>query len=260
MKTLNNIDKKSKKRILITLSVSALLLFSLSAFLIKPLYIGINANVLYRNTMLIPVLEMLILVLENFAYGICFAAVIYSVFRFSLQTSVDTISLCAGTLLFKNLSAFAADSVSAGYIDINDLLLNLLWFSFDLIKLLLVIIISTALIKQFYKKDALTSPTSEKDKKLSVCDEILGKKFFFSKHNPLCTSALASALIILSTELYSETRYYIANGFFASFKYSLWMISDYILDILITCIIYLLSLYLFTHFHSKETGSTGKTS
>ncbi len=244
-----SINKKAK-RILLTLTLSTLLLFAICSFLIKPLYISLNANVLYRNTVWIPIIEMLILVLENLAFALCFASAVYSLFKFTARKAISVFSVCAGTLLFKNLSAFIADSVSVGYISSSDLLLNLLWFAIDLVKLIAVILISQAIIKSFYKRSA-----AEGIKNRSPIDEIFERRFFFSKHNPLCTSALTAALVILSTELYSETRYYIYNGFFASFKYTVWMISDYLLDILIGCMIYAVSLYVFLYFISKEEST-----
>ena len=234
-------NKKAKKSILLTSAMSTILLFAVCAFLIKPVYISMNSNVLYNNTALMPIFQTVILVLENLAYAICFASAIYSIFRFSLKGALPTLFISASTLLFKSLCNLLTYFITIGYFDLGDMLIYLRDFSIDLIKLVCVVLLSLFFIKRFHKRQADASQGTE-----LVYDELFSKKIVPSRRNPLSLSAIVSALIILSTELIAETSYYIAYGFFIT------MIFDYITDILIALMIYTVSLYIFSHFHAKE--------
>ena len=248
----NKDNKKTKRSLLLTFSLSTILLFAICSFLIKPLYISLNSNVLYQSTVLIPIIEMVILVLENLAYTICFAAAVYSIFRFSLKGALPALFLGAATLLFKSLCNLLSYSITIGYFDADDMLYYLRDFSIDLIKLICVVLLSLVFIKRFLKKRTVLEISNEDNSGTPAYNELFNKKIFFSKANPLCYASIASALVILSTELFTETRYYITYGFFVSFKYTVLMISDYLLDILIALMVYTVSLYIFSHFHSKE--------
>ena len=245
---------KTKKRVMLTFALPPLILFSLSSFLIKPLYIGAYANVLYTDTILIPILETLISIVDNLAYAICFAGVIYSIFRFSLKKSFGSISIFFAIFFIKYLSAFIMDSISYGYVDPEDILLNLLYLAIDTAKLLLVVLFSNIAIRKYYERRA----ESEKahavlgKKILGVKEELFDKKAIISLSNPLHRSALISAIVILSTEIISETYYYIEMGFFNSFASSMWMVTDYLSDIIIAAVIYSTSLLLFNHLHTKS--------
>lgn len=249
-----DVNKKSKKRVILTFALSALILFSLSSFLIKPLYISAYADVTYTNTILIPILEILITIVDNLAYAICFAGVIYAIFRFAVKKSFDAVLVCFGIFFFKYLSAFIMDSVSYKYVDPDDIVFNLIYLAIDTVKLLLVVWLSSSAIKQYYKnRSELEKAHAVVGKKLpTVKEELFGKKTIVSFSNPLHRSALTSALVILSTEIISETYYYINMGFFNSFASSMWMLTDYISDIILTAVIYSVSLLIFNHFYTKE--------
>ena len=246
--------KKNKKRVMLTFALPALILFSLSSFLIKPLYISAYSNVLYTSTALIPILEIVITIVDNLAYAICFAGVIYSIFKFTLKASFGAISVCFGIFFFKYLSAFIMDSLSYKYIDPEDITLNLLYLAIDTAKLLLITFISNGAIKKYYKNRAESEKAHVVLGKnfLSIKEELFEKKSLISLANPLHRSALISAVVILSTEIISETYYYIEMGFFNSFGSAMWMLSDYLSDVIIAAVIYSVSLLIFNHLYTKD--------
>ena len=249
-----DIAKKSKKRVMLTFALPTLILFALSSFLIKPLYIGASSDVIYTDTVLVPILEILITIVDNLAYAVCFAGIIYSIFKFTLKKSFGAISVSFGIFFFKYLSAFVMDSLSYGYIETTDILLNLLYLAIDTVKLLLIVFLSNGAIKRYYKNRA----ESEKahavlgKRLVGIKEELFDKKAILSFSNPLHCSAFISAIVILSTEIISETRYYIVMGFFNSFASAMWMLTDYISDIIIATVIYALSLLIFSHFYKKD--------
>ena len=249
-----DIVKKRKTSVTLTFALSALTLFALSSFLIKPLYISAYSNVLYTNTVLVPILEILITIVDNLAYAICFAGIIYSIFKFTLKKSVGAISVCFGIFFFKYLSAFIMDSVSYGYVNPTDIALNILYLAIDAAKLLLVVFFSNAAIKRYYKNRAEKEKAhAVLAKKLpNITDELFNKNVIISLSNPLHLSTIISAIVIISTEIISETIYYIKYGFFKSFASAMWMITDYLSDIIIVAVIYAISLLIFNHFYTKE--------
>ncbi len=246
-----DIAKKSKKRVMLTSALSTLILFALSSFLVKPLYIAASSDVVYIDTVIVPILEILINIVDNLAYAICFAGIIYSIFSFTLKKSFGLIAVSFGIFFFKYLSAFILDSFSYGYIDTQIILLNLLYLAIDTLKLLLVVFLSTIVIKRYYKSKA--------DRECAHVKELIGKneglfnkRTILSFSNPLHSSAFISAIVILSTEIISETRYYIVMGFFKSFSYAMWMMTDYLTDIILAAVIYSVSLLIFNHFYKKD--------
>jgi len=80
---MNDIVLKNKKRLLRILIVSCTVLFSLYCFVLAPLYTHMCADIVFAVTVLPEILKFIIEIVDIIAYAVCFAAIIYSIYRYT---------------------------------------------------------------------------------------------------------------------------------------------------------------------------------
>ncbi len=250
----SHIEQRTKKKLSRTLILSAAILFSLTSFVLAPIYTYVCSDIVFAVTVIPEIIDVLISILDIMAYAVCFSTIIYSFFKFSPKESVHLcVTYCAAVFL-KYTANIIVTLISNGTIESADIIYVLIYFVLDLLLFTLVALFSGSFVKKYYKKKSITDKANSRlgIETSTKREEIFNSGKIFSKQNPLQCSALASAVILSAARIFSRLRFDIYVGAPQSFTDGMWMAVYYLSDILIIPIVYALSWLIFSNFDSKE--------
>ncbi len=252
----SNINEKGRKRLLLTLLISSAVFLVLSSLILTPLYIYTCSDVVYLKTVLPEILEIIIDIVDVAAYAVCFATIIYSIFKFSFKKSTGLIFIYCGYVFLKYLVNLVISSVVDGVFSPSDIIYVVIYFALDIIIFSIILLISNIFLRRYYERRATVEKANNTlgKKTDSVYDELFAVKKFFSPKNPLQCAALVTGMILSAAKLLSRIRYDIFYGAPTSLADGMWMLTYYVSDILIALIVYAISVYMFAHFEGKEQG------
>ena len=250
----STISDNISKRLLRTLVATAALLFSLYCFILAPLYTYMSADVLFSVTVIPEIIKIIMDIIDVLSYSLCFSTIIYSIYKFSLSGSVRLMIVYCAAVLLKYAANVGATFIFDGKVSLETASYVVVYFTLDAAILLTVALIAAGIFKKYKENRAYLKKANNALGKAtpSVEDELFGGSKLFVRSNPLHRSALWTGIILSLIKILSRLLFDIAYGAPSSAADALWMITYYISDILITVIVYAISLYLFTHFHSKE--------
>ena len=244
----------TKKRLMRTLVAVTVLLFSLSCFILAPLYTYMCADILFAATAMPDIIKLLIDIIDVISYALCFSTIIYSIFKFSLVGSVRIIIIYCVAVFLKYAANLGITLIFDGKVSAETVVYVLAYFALDSIILLAIALITASTFKKYNERRAITKKANNAIGKatLSVEDELFGGNRLFVLSNPLHRSALFTGIILSAIKIVSRILFDIAYGAPKTLSDALWMIAYYISDILIAIIVYAISLYMFTHFNEIE--------
>ncbi len=255
----NNVNEKKRKRLFCTLLISSAVFLVLSSIILTPLYIYACSDVVYATTAIPEILEIVIDIVDVMAYAVCFSVIIYSIFKFSLKSSVRLILVYCAYVFLKYLANLVISSIVDGVFSPSDVIYVLIYLALDIILLALILTIAIAFMRRYYEnRSVIEKANNTLEKKTpSVHEDLFAAKKFFSPKNPLQCAALVTGIILSAAKILSRIRYDIYIGAPTSLADTMWMIAYYASDILIAIIVYAISLYMFAHFEAKEQGDKG---
>lgn len=243
-----------RKRLLITLLISSAAFLVLSSLILTPLYIQACSDVLYATTVIPELLEIVIDIVDVAAYSVCFATVIYSIFKFSFKRSVGLILLYCAYVFLKYLSNLVISSVVEGRFSPSDVIYVLIYFALDIFIFSVILLISFTFVRKYYEKREVIEKANKTlgQRTATVYEELFAAKKFFSPKNPLHCSALLTGIILSAAKILSRIRYDIYIGAPTSLADAMWMVAYYVSDILIAVIVYVISTYMFVRFEENK--------
>ena len=128
----------TKRRLMRTLVSVALLLFSLSCFLLAPLYTYMCADILFATTALPEIIKLLIDIIDVVSYSLCFSTIIYSIFKFSLRGSVRLMAIYCTAVFLKYAANVGVTLIFDGKVSPETAIYVPAYFALDAIILLTV--------------------------------------------------------------------------------------------------------------------------
>ncbi len=247
-------SNKTRKRLSRTLIISAAILFSLISFVLSPLYTYTCSDVLYAVTALPEIIEIVIDITEVVAYAVCFATIIYSIFKFSLGSSVKLMVTYCAAVFLKYTANLIISFIWDGAVSTPDFVYVFVYFALDAVILLTIVAFSSSFIRKYHEKRTVTKKSNNTLGKAtpSIQEELFDGKKIFILSNPLHRSALAAGIVLSAIKIVTRILFDISLGAPTSVSDTLWMITYYVSDILIAIIVYAISVYMFTHFNAKE--------
>ncbi len=238
------VEKKVRRRLWLTMTLSCFCLICLSSFLLAPIYTSLNQNILYRGTLGMDVFYEALMLLEIAVYTIAFCAMIYLFHTASVKKAVPCMLTYVAVLLFRHVASLFMDSLNS--IDLFTIQMAVFYLFLELM-LCLVIVLVTATRASRYRKNrdewnrlhARLSSSTEKFPALYPFTSA------FAKTNSLQWCAMVLAGTLMSGRLLSRILADIETGWPTTAKDAIVMIIFYVLDITIGVLVYVFSLFLF---------------
>ena len=187
----------------------------LSSFIIKPVYIMLSADVMYMDSWLLYVFEILIKLFDIFIYSVMFTAAIY--FVFEKKKFIGLILMCGSISVARIVADVIMTAVFSGAISLRDLSVVGIQLAFELLLVALVYIFA---VKIFAK----------------------GKK------NPLQISAIFAGGLLSINNILSRIVTDISYGAPESFGEVMVMAAYYLSDVLVAGIAYIIIINIFKLF------------
>ncbi|MBE6597209.1 MAG: hypothetical protein E7641_06010 [Ruminococcaceae bacterium] len=235
--------KKTKRRLSLLVIISSAILFSLSSLVLAPIYIYTCSDVLFSVTAIPEILDIVIDIVDVFAYSICFAALIYSTSKFGSGGTVKLIMVFSAACFLRYTANLLITFLGYGSLSTGDAFSVILPFVLDTAIAVSVVLVASSAMKSFYKRTAsqgVSSVINASDKKI------------INLGNPLHVSALYSGAILSFVRIATRIIYDIFIGLPSTLSDAVWMITYYISDLLILVIVYALSLYTFAKLELKK--------
>lgn len=222
-----------KRNYSLLLLVSSIVLFSLQSFVLEPLYISINSDIVLQESILPFVMEILINAVRIIAYSVCYAVILY--FEYRSASGKRTCILFFGLSIVyyyatKSLVSYICDPE----FDLIQLYFVLFSFLFDILMQAVILGISLVLLKKGDKKNAMPF------------------KKLFSLSNPLQKSAFYSGLVIGVCRILSRLSYDLQLGLPESNSEIMQMAIYYLFEGLEGFLTYLIMIYAFMTFYLTE--------
>lgn len=252
---MNSNDKHIKKIVFRYVIISALVFWGLSSLIFSPLYVLTSSNVLYRNTNLPELFDLLIQVCDILMYSVGLSSVIYSIYRFKISNSVSLIMTYCCASFIRYTVNIVMTIVFDGSISVSeDIVVSMIYFALDALVVFVISLIASTICKRFYDNALATEKANNilGIRNESVRSQIFPFKSIYSKANPLQSSALVAGIILAALKIFSRLLYDIYIGLPTSLSDMVWMIVYYVSDVLICAIVYLVSLLIFTKIDKKE--------
>ena len=242
-------------------------LFRIILFIVFPAYIVHSCvtsylyTVFYNNVELRSfsiIFDILNDVIDLFAFFICYAVVIYGLYRLSFKEIKKTFYLALFSPAFKYVLKLAFSFVGYTKIDLTQLWMGVYSFSIscvlEMIQFLLIIFISKAYIDKYKKIESVVNKASKTIGDSASGDlEVIPFKHIFSLKNPLQRGSFISAVIVSILRIIMLAINDISKGIYAvDFGGYMLLVGGYILEAVIGVIGYMFMLYIFITLASKE--------
>ena len=247
-------ERIAQKRICTTLVVLALAFFFLQTVIINPLYVYTSSDILFAVTPIPEILDILGDIIDPIGYALCFAAVSYSIFKFSASRSAKPIVILCVVFFVKWMVNYAISSIADGAITISDIKYPILYFALDMIIFMAICIASSKSSGRYHERRAeIQKSNSVLGKKTpTIHEEIFEGDKLISLKNPLHFSAFFTGALLSAVKIATRVIFDIKLGGPTSLGDALWMITYYASDVLILVLVYATSLMLFSYFEKRD--------
>ena len=191
----------------------------LSSFVIKPVYIILLSDVMYMDSWLLYVFEILITLLDIFIYSVIFATAIH--FAFERKKYTKLLLICVCILVARIVADIIMTAIFSGYVSANDLAAVLIQLCFELLLVSLVYIFTMKIFTKGIK-------------------------------NPLQISAIFAGGLLSINNILSRIVSDIIYGAPASLGEALVMVAYYLSDVLVAGIAYIIIINIFKFFKKQS--------
>ena len=225
-----------------------LLIFAVQSGLLYALSILIETNVDFMIPVLSDVVPILTEAAELLGIGLGYAAVLYALYRFPGHYAVFSWIYLAATL-WKYLLRILVTGLLDGRITAGLLIIHGLSLLFEALLFLLLLLISARMQTSFRRS---LRPEAYAADPYPDRAPYLPFRSLFSFRNPLQTSAMAGGALISVSKILNLLVYDLDYGLPASFTEWIWVVSYYLLYILIGVLAYFLLLYCFLLYDQRD--------
>lgn len=249
-KVLDRETRRNKRSLYLIAALGFAVLYSLSCFLLSPCQLALYNNVVYENSILYDIVELLNFICVDVAVSIAYAAAIFGVYRFGVKGYWGGIWLFIGAAFYKCFANTAMSWYSEGAIP------RLWWY--DLINILFLVILEAIQlgIAVFIINRTVRADREKVDyfKREKISADIASERpitMLYDKAHPLCRAALYSSIVIfvskIAGELYNDVIFILMSGFPKEISTVFLMILNYLSKAVFGAICYgviLFTLYL----------------
>lgn len=238
----------------------ALFSFGLSALfiLLARIYTVSCSDIIFMDTALPEILEILINILECAVYGISYAFLLYAAFRFYTECFSKAILIYTGSVAFKYIGNYAVTwitdtGMSAEYL-LENLSYILLYIAIELAQAGLVVLITWRTMKSYHafierqQHIAANLP----DANVTIRTYVFPFTKLISLQNPLQKCAFWGGTAVSLFKIVSRLIFDFSYGLPTSLVDGLWMVIYYLMDMFAGFAVCLLITYLIMTFDSRE--------
>lgn len=252
--------EKFRHGLLIRLAVISFLLYAIYSWLLAPLSIILNSDIIYKGTIFPAVLYYLYSITEIFVFFYAYATVIFALFKFGFGKSIPFIAVYSGAVLFKYTSNLIATWILGGAIDLSEDVLFTPIFSliFEIAQFCAVFVIAYSFTHIYREKTAasqaaLLKLNTDSAKNTAFCFVAGEDKLFstlrYSAKNPVFMSTVFSSVLILLVRvamcIVNAVSLYSVAGFFAPVQF----IADIAVSVAISVICFFVIMFLTKRFY-----------
>ena len=249
---------KAKKTLLLTMLLFCLAPIIINCVAIVPLYVSLDANALYSDTVLPEILKYVQEFFDLAAFSVSYALIIFSVLLLGKKHAKFVVLLYSIFFLSKIpvkliMNIFIYGSLGSSAQLTLDLAYLLTTFLFEMLQLLVIYFFATTDTNKYLRYLAFLN--KKKNKKVINKDEaitqVLPLSQFISNRNPLQCSAIKMSIFITAIKMLSRVLNDISMGAPQSFGEVMVMILYYLSDILYGVVAYIIALIVFTAIYEK---------
>lgn len=217
-------DSRARVKLNIGLALCMTLIYAIYCFVLVPLTISLSVNVMYSDTLLPTVLEIIYDAAELLAMCIGYAASIYAIYAFGVREAIPSMIIFCALTLFKYISNIVMDMAN-GNLDFEVLFSEELWalilpVVLELIQYFVVVIIAKKVISAHKKI------ISNRNKSLVA----LGREVpqgdgiypfsngIFDKKNPMVRMTFWVSMVVLITSSVQAVPYFLILSYIQGFN------------------------------------------
>ena len=246
------------------LKLLALCSFGLSVLfvILARVYTVSCSNIVLMYTAWPEVFEILVNLVECSLFGIAYAILIYTAYRFPENRLTTFVMVYFGSVLFKYVANYLVTWITDTGMSVDYLLHNLLYIliftAIELLQAALILLILRATMKSYHafvaqqQRIAANLPGTE----VSVRTYAFPFSALFSLKNPLQKCAFWSGFFISAFKMVSRLIYDISYGLPSSVTDALWMVIYYLLDIFMGVAVCLFITYLLMAIDHRDPLNT----
>lgn len=239
-----------------------LLVYLVYIVIFAPAYTSVCNDIMYINTYLPDIFELLMEAASLTAWGIICATIIYisystpskKAFLYMIVSIIVLLRYILSVILSFIIDGFPT-SLSIGLGDIGE---SLILYLFDMVQILTIALISHVLLERCRQKYALAKKSAYTLGDISLVNEHnpLPIKKLFGLKNAIQRTSLFSAFIISAVRVAMRIRYDIFYGAPESMEDVMWMIIYYSSDIIFGVLVYFFTIGLINRFYKKDSHTS----
>ena len=219
------------------MAVSCAVLFAILALGLTPLFSYTNSDVLVRDTFIPILLDLVIKFMENAAFAVSYALVIYSAVFYTVKKTVALGGIYVLAALVRKLITLGITIIGGATPDASDYSSLAFTLIAEFIQMSAVIIFALALNKVYQARVKEKNKAAVRLGDLSL-KEKLEFSAIFSHKNPLHVSALFAGTMITAINVLQRIIYDLFYGVPTGISDVLTMIAYYLSDIFLGLVIY----------------------
>jgi len=200
---LNNVDVTKRRKLNIGLALGMLILYSLYCFVLVPLGISVSNNVMYSDTVLPNVIEIVYDIVEIMAMSLGYAVTAYSIYSFTTVRSWPSMIIFCGLTVFKYVSNLAMDWIGGSYVPNNvlhDVAVITAPLLLEILQYFVVVWIASRVISNFHRG---------RGKGKAQYENIYPFKRMLDMSNPMMKISFYVAVVIAVTSVLQSIPYYV---------------------------------------------------
>jgi hypothetical protein len=243
----NETKKDIKKHLVLFMAGACVILYAIYITLAW-LYTQASTNVLFMDGWLPFIMRLVLELIDVAVFASAYFCIIYAFFRMSPKKALLFPVFYIALTLFRRAMSLLIEFITSGYIGSEDLLSLGLYYFFDIIQLIIVVLIVAYEARKCsrfineYKQAGLDAP------------KFLPFTSVFNKNNPLQTCSFKLAIMISGIKIVTRIISDLYYGAPESLAEGLIMLAYYSADLLNGVIFYTILWFLFSHINKKETA------
>ena len=244
-------ETKSKiiKYLFCLMAISCSALYVIYTVILVPMYTYFSTDILFMGSLLPFFIRILLEIIDVAIFAVAYFSIIYAFFRERMSQKPFLFPIVYLALaLARRAISLLVEFISSGYVGMEDLLSLGLYYLFDIIQLIVVMIIV------IWERNKCICFITERKKLGIATSDLLPFNNVLDKNNPLQACSLKLAVLVAGIKIVTRIISDIYYGLPASISEVLVMAAYYLSDLLNGVVFYVLLWFLFNHINKKETA------
>ena len=212
-------------------------LFLILTFFLAPLLAYLNSDILLYSTPLPLVVDIIIKLLENAVFAVCYTLIIYSAVLYSIKNTVWLAIIYAFAALIRKAATIGLDFISGSTPDFSDYFSLGFTYLAELIQVTAIITVAVIVGNSYKAISKKRNKAATRLGDLSLYEK-LDFSPLFSKKNPIHICAVFAGALISFVNISQRISYDVFYGMPSDLSDILTMIAYYISDVLLGLLVY----------------------